>query len=374
MVVRRLEAYVFRCPVSTVVQTSFGAMRDRPAVFVRIEDGDGSHGWGEAWCNFPSVGADYRARLLTNVLAPMMIGRPFEDPAALFDHLTQATAVLALQTGERGPFAQVIAAIDIAAWDLVARRAGEPLWRMFGGGSPEIGVYASGINPTEPGLIANAKRAEGHRAFKLKVGFGAGRDQANLRTIRLVIGDAPLAVDANQAWSLPEAKDMLTVLEPFGLAWIEEPLRCDRPWHEWQELARSGNTPIAAGENLIGEIEFAAALAAEACGIVQPDVTKWGGFSGCLPVARSILEAGRRFCPHFLGAGVGLVASGHLLAAAGGDGLLEIDSNDNPLRDIIAAPQMAIMEGRVRLSDAAGLGIEPDLGAIEAFRVVLSSS
>lgn len=369
--VRQLDAYVFRWPVSSPVETSFGAMRDRPAVFVRLEDSDGCHGWGEAWCNFPSVGAEYRARLVKNVLAPIMTGRQFETPRHLFDHLTSATEILALQTGERGPFAQAIAAIDIAAWDIVARRAGQPLWRLLGGDSGEIRVYASGINPTEPARTARAMQAKGHSTFKLKVGFGAARDRANLLEIRSAIGDAVLAVDANQAWQVKEAKDMLTVLEPFCLAWIEEPLRCDRPWHEWQELTRSGSPHLAAGENLIGEAEFAAALATKILRIVQPDVTKWGGFSGCLPVARAILESGSRFCPHFLGAGIGLVASAHLLAGAGGDGLLEIDSNDNPLREIFAAPQIAIINGRVQLSDHPGLGIEPDLKAIVDFCVPL---
>ena len=58
----KAEAFVFRCPIATPVQTSFGIMRDRPAVFVRVEDDEGAAGWGEVWCNFPAVGAEHRAR------------------------------------------------------------------------------------------------------------------------------------------------------------------------------------------------------------------------------------------------------------------------------------------------------------------------
>jgi len=57
---RSLRAFVYRCPIDTPVVTSFGTMRERPMVLVRAEDLDGTVGWGEAWCNFPAVGAEHR--------------------------------------------------------------------------------------------------------------------------------------------------------------------------------------------------------------------------------------------------------------------------------------------------------------------------
>ena len=69
--IARLEAHVLRWPVEVPVRTSFGTMHDRPAVLVRVEDDDGAVGWGEAWCNFPSCGAEHRARLIETVLAPL---------------------------------------------------------------------------------------------------------------------------------------------------------------------------------------------------------------------------------------------------------------------------------------------------------------
>ena len=120
--VRALEAYCYRYPLSTPVVTSFGRMLNRPAVFVRAEDEDGVVGWGEVWSNFPSVGAEHRTRLVNEVLAPALTGRAFESPAQAFETLTQGTSVLALQCGEPGPFAQSIAGIDLALWDIFAQR------------------------------------------------------------------------------------------------------------------------------------------------------------------------------------------------------------------------------------------------------------
>jgi len=370
--IRSLLPLVFRCPVDTPVVTSFGAMRDRPMVLIRAEDRDGALGWGEVWCNFPAVGAEHRARLLETVLAPLVVDRDFASIPQAFAWLTEKTAVLAIQSGEPGPLAQAIAGVDIALWDLAARRRGKPLWRLLGGASPRVGVYASGLNPEAPEELATARRQEGHRAFKLKIGFGRERDRANLQALRAALGDdAQLMADANQAWSLEEAGRACAELTAFGLKWLEEPLRADRPWSEWRTLAARASMPLAAGENLAGEAAFEAALASGALGVVQPDIAKWGGFSGGLRVAKKIVAAGRRYCPHYLGGGIGLLASAHLLAAAGGDGLLEIDANPNPLRELTCGPLARIAEGAATLGEDPGLGAAPDLEALRPYRIAL---
>src|SRR5271168_4484338 len=112
--IRGLQAFCYRYPLAAPIVTSFGRMKDRAAVFVRVEDEDGEHGWGEVWCNFPAVGAEHRTRLINEMLAPILAGRAVAHPSGLFDHLSAATSVLALQSGEQGPFAQAIAGIDIA--------------------------------------------------------------------------------------------------------------------------------------------------------------------------------------------------------------------------------------------------------------------
>ena len=89
---------------------------------------------------------------------------------------------------------------------------------------------------------------------------------------------------------------------------------------------------------------------------MQPDMAKWGGVTGCLPVARAILAGGVTYCPHYLGGGIGLLASANLLAAVGGPGLLEVDNNPNPLREGVTGERIA--DGQFHLPDGPGLGIE----------------
>lgn len=364
-----IETFVYRAPIDTPVQTSFGIMRDRPAVFVRVTDTEGAQGWGEVWCNFPTVGAEHRARLVDSVFAPLLVGKTWVSPEHVFRNLTAKTEVLAIQAAEPGPIAQCIAGLDIALWDLHACRMNQPLWQVLGGTSPVVQVYASGLNPTEPERLAARKRSEGYRAFKLKVGFGRERDFSNLKALRGVIGDLALMVDANQAWDLATATEMAAAFVDFDLGWLEEPLRADRPWSEWQQLARTSAPALAAGENMAAACTFEAALESKALGVLQPDLAKWGGFTGCLPVAKNVLAHRARFCPHFLGAGIGLLASAHLLAAVGGNGMLEIDANDNALRTLTCGPLASILDGQATLGTSPGLGVAPDQQMLSEFLV-----
>jgi L-alanine-DL-glutamate epimerase-like enolase superfamily enzyme len=366
--VERLTVSVYRAPVERPVRTAFGAMTNRPAVIVRAE-ADGVAGFGEIWCNFPTCGAEHRARLADSVFAAMVTARSWSSPAEAFGELTARSHTLALQTGEPGPVAQVIAGIDIALWDLAARRAGLPLWRLLGGTRDRVPAYASGINPDRAVDQAMAAKAAGFRAFKLKIGFGAECDLANLAALRASLGpETPIAVDANQAWDLEQAITMSQALARHDPLWLEEPLAADSSAENWRRLADASPIPLAAGENLRGDAAFDAAIAAGALRVIQPDLAKWGGISACLPLARRITAAGLRCCPHFLGGGIGLLASAHLLAAAGGDGMLEVDSNPNPLREELAAPFPALEDGQFVLPEGPGLGVAPSPG-VERFAV-----
>ncbi|MBE0626650.1 MAG: mandelate racemase/muconate lactonizing enzyme family protein [Burkholderiales bacterium] len=343
-------------------------MHDRPALLVRLENQDGVFGWGEVWCNFPSMGAEHRAHLLDSLVAPILREQVWADPPAAFRELSRRLHVLAIQSGELGPMAQIVAGVDVALWDLAARRAAQPLWQMLDG-APTIPVYASGLNPTRPEQLAAVKLQEGHRAFKLKVGFGEERDRANVEALRALLGPLPLMLDANQAWDPGQARAMSAALAEYAPLWLEEPIAADQPLSVWQQLARNSKIPLAAGENLRGIETFAAAIGASALGVIQPDLGKWGGFSGCLEVGRMARAQGVMFCPHWLGGGVGLAASLHLKAAVGGPGYVEVDANPNPLRELGVIPAFKVDDGNIELDHIPGLGVIPNLAAIERYRV-----
>lgn len=373
--IKRVTAVLLRAPSPVPLVAAFGTMSQRTALLVRLEDGDGAVGWGEIYANFPVGAGEHRVRLLRDLFTPLIVGQgAFEGPAALYARVDTATRNLALQSGEIGPIAQCLAGIDIAAWDLVARRAGRPLWACLrepavSAPIPRLPVYASGINPDAPERLVRAAWQHGHRAFKMKLGFGRDRDLRNVAAVRAEMGpQTPLMVDANQAWDLPESRAMAAALAASAPAWLEEPMPADTPLDVWRELAAVAPMSIAAGENLRSRREFDAAIDARVFGVLQPDPTKWGGITGTLPVARRARTAGLRICPHFLGGGLGLIATAHWLAGLDApDGLLEYDVNPNPLREALFESFPRVAEGFIELSRAPGLGVEPDLRAMAPY-------
>ena len=155
----RIDVHAYRVPVKCPVQTSFGVMTNRPAVFIRLEEEDGCFGWGEVFANWPAAGAEHRARLLVEDLGDLVLGATIKRPSDLFYKLDAATQIRALQCGEPGSFAQVIAGLDQALHDLFARWAGVPLHSYLSGVSQShVPAYASGVHISDGFAICETLR------------------------------------------------------------------------------------------------------------------------------------------------------------------------------------------------------------------------
>ncbi|MAV48043.1 MAG: mandelate racemase/muconate lactonizing enzyme family protein [Alphaproteobacteria bacterium TMED89] len=358
--ITRIQAWAFRSPTPKPVATSFGVMHDRPGVLVRVEAADGAFGWGEIFANWPAAGAEHRLRLLQMDIAPLVFDARFGHPSDVFHHLDKQTRIRAVQCGEIGPFAQVIAGLDMAVWDLAARRAGHPLRQFIRADAPNrVAAYASGIPAADASQVIPRARAAGHRRFKVKVGFDLAQDTAAVRSIfERAQPEEKIACDANQAWTLDQAQAFLKAVEGQPLLWLEEPLPMFEDECKWRALAEASLIPLAGGENIHGQAAFAETIQAGHLAVIQPDVAKWGGITGCLAVAQQARSAGLRYCPHFLGAGLGLIASAELLAAVGGDGLLEVDVNENPLRTLFFDQGEPIEAGQWICHSDSGLGVQ----------------
>lgn len=355
--IRSIEPLALEVPLPRPVATPMMSIASVVSLLVAVQDDDGVEGWGEIWCNFPRFGIHHRARLLKDVFAPLLAGRRFESPAEAWAWMTAASNVLRLQSGEPGPVAAVAAGIDIALHDIVAKRAGLPLWRLLGGRSGRVPIYASVGRASDARAAVERCVAQGFRAFKLHAAGSIGNLVAEVRPIRRLVGEASeLMLDVNSSWEAEAAIATIGELAEDRLSWLEEPIPVDAPAATWRRLAAAAPMPLAGGENMSSAAMFDAALADGVLGVFQPDIAKWGGFSGCLPVARRVVAAGRRFCPHMFSGAPGVLAAGHLLAAANSpDGMLEFGVGFNPLRDELL--DGAARDGALDLGDAPGLGL-----------------
>jgi len=363
--IKQLQTYIYEAHVSKPVVSSMATISKRVALLVRIEDQDGAFGWGEIYATMPSFGAPHRAHIVHQVLATLLHNQAFKTPSDCWQFLQHKTHNLQIQTGEAGPFSAAIAGMDCALWDLYARKQNLPLAQCLGANLRPLPVYASGLNPADGPEVVIASRERGFRAYKQKIGFGTAKDISILEEIFSTLpAQESLMVDINQAWSIDQIKEIAPLLARFPLRWIEEPLQADRPVQEWAICRKLFNQPIAGGENLRAN-DFG--VHSDYLDVIQPDVGKWGGISACYAIAKEALTAGKVYCPHWLGSGLGLMASAHLLCAVGGPGLLEMDVNENPLRDILANSLPQVISGEITLTSQPGIGVLPDIQSAANF-------
>jgi L-alanine-DL-glutamate epimerase-like enolase superfamily enzyme len=327
---------------------------------VRITCADGAQGTGYAYTI--GTGGSSVLALLADHLAPRLLGRDASEIERLWKELffhTHATAVGAITS-------LALAAIDTALWDLRCRRAGLPLWRAAGGAQPRVPVYTTEggwLHHSAAELVdeALAAMAQGFRGTKIKVGKPAiAEDVARLEAVRRAVGDTfEIMVDANQAFTVPEARRRAHAYDPIGLAWLEEPLPAeDLGGHA--ELAAVATMPIAVGESLYHPSHFREYLERGACSIVQVDCARIGGITPWLKVAHLAETFNVPVCPHFL-----MEIHVSLAAAVPNGAWVE----HIPQLDAITASRMAMAGGCAVAPDAPGLGIEWDFAAVERLAV-----
>lgn len=283
-------------------------------------------------------------------IAPAVIGEDPSDIGRIWTKLAWAGA----SVGRGGLAAQAIAAIDIALWDLKARRAGLPLAKLLGAHRDSVRCYNTSGGflhaPLEEVLDnAEAAVAAGIGGVKLKVGHpDHAEDMRRVTAARERLGDAfPLMVDANQQWDRPAAQRMGRALEAFDLTWIEEPLDAhDAEGHA--ALAAALDTPIATGEMLTSVAEHCALIDRRAADIIQPDAPRIGGITNFLRLAALADHHHLQMAPHFA-----MEIHLHLAAAYPSEPWVEHFDWLDPLFN----ERLVIEDGRMHVPARPGLGI-----------------
>ncbi|MCL8207091.1 MAG: mandelate racemase/muconate lactonizing enzyme family protein [Actinomycetia bacterium] len=357
----------FRYRPPNPLVSSLGQRTDRVWCLVAVHTDEGVTGYGESWVNFPAWAPQERRATLLAGIRPLIIGEDPTQVTVLHARLEAALGRVGLQWGSPGAIAQALSGVDLALWDVTGKLYGVPVYRLLGGGAARVPVYASGLGPGLDEDVVRQHQAWGIHVFKVRVGFGREQDIEAVARLREWVGPAAtILVDANQAWTPREAVDRIGALEPYGIAWVEEPIRADDlDGYKW--VAARVRVPLAAGENWYGLRTFAGALQSGAVQIIQPDVTKVGGLTAGWAIARWAAAWGCRWAPHFLGHRVGLLASAHLMAAVPGGLWLELDTAPNPLRTASARDPLVIREGQLDLPDRPGWGVDLDEDSLAPF-------
>ncbi|GAA4777865.1 L-talarate/galactarate dehydratase [Microbacterium gilvum] len=350
--IRAIRLSTLRLPLSVPISDAkVFTGRQKPmteVVFLlaEIETAQGFAGHGFSYSKRAGGPAQYAH---AREVAGVAIGEDPNDIQKLYTKLLWAGA----SVGRSGVATQALAAIDIALYDLKAKRAGLPLSKLLGAHRDSVRTYnTSGgfLNASidEVGERASQSIEEGIGGIKIKVGLpDTAEDLRRVRAVRDHIGDVvPLMVDANQQWDRATALRMGRRLEEFDLVWIEEPLDAyDAEGHA--DLARALETPIATGEMLASVAEHERLIAARSCDIIQPDAPRVGGITPFLRLMTFADQAGLDLAPHFA-----MEIHLHLAACYPREPWVEHFDWLDPLFE----ERLETLDGRMIVPDRPGLG------------------
>ena len=372
MKITKLQVYILRAPdTGRPHWVSHFTVPKASEILVRMQTDEGVEGIGLATSYTPIEAAIHAFR---SGIGELIVGADPLAPEQLYQKLFALT--WQRRSHEKGwsreAVVRISAAVDIAAWDILGKVAGLPLYRLFGGYRSEVPCYVTcayyrdGKTPSELRDEIQMLKAQGHQGFKAKAGgLPLGEDLERLALVREIIGDdKDLMVDVNRGWDLATAIDGARLLEPLRPRWLEEPVRWADDRRELKLLAQKTRIPLSAGESELTSYGCRALLEEEAIQILQFDCTMMGGFTEGRKLAALCEMNHVQVAPHhdcFLHA--------HLVAASPAGCIVEsfTDPERDPLQAELFEDPPTIARGRLKLKEQAGLGLALSEAALKKF-------
>ena len=368
MQITDVRSILIRIPLQRPIRIATREVHAREFVLTFVQAGDGSQGTGYTYAG--TVGGTMVRAAVDDVLKPLLLG----GDADLIERHWATMFQQGLLVGRRGALLRAISAVDIALWDLAAKRAGTPLYRLLGGFQEEVAAYASGgyymAGKGTAGLAQEMERylRAGFTAVKIKVGgVSVEEDVVRVKAARDAIGPGlRLALDANNAYkSVAEAIRAARAFEPYDIWWLEEPLPPDNiPGHA--ELAAAVSIPVATGEIHSSRWDFRDIIASRAARILQPDGGVLGGVSEWMKVAHTAASFDLPVAPHWHAD-----LHVHLVGAVSNALTVEYFFLEEDIYNFerVLLERLAPSRGSIRIPDRPGLGLVLDQAAIERFAV-----
>jgi mandelate racemase len=351
-----LRARAVDVPVQPPLETASAEIRSAPLVLVDLLTEEGVTGQSYVFC-VTALALAPMARLVSN-LGPLIEGDAVA-PLAIEEKLQGRFRLL----GPQGLTGMALAAVDVAAWDALAKAHDLPLVELLGSERRPIPAYASLKAMGRERVAEEARGAigSGFGAVKARIGHpAADRDVEVVRAVRSAIGESvDLMVDYNQVLSVPDAVSRAHALDDEGLYWIEEPTRAD-DFAGHARISREARTHIQIGENWWGPHDMAKSLAAGASDLAMPDVIKIGGVSGWLRAAALAEAAGMPASSHLYPE-----ISAHLLAVTPTRDRLEYLDLAGPL---LKEP-LRIEDGHAVIPASPGTGVEWEEESVRRYLV-----
>lgn len=382
MKITDVEAMVLASPLENrSPEGSEEAAGVKHLLLLKVSTDEGITGWadvetaphvGAAAVNAPAGGV-----AMFDGLRSLVIG---EDPFAV-ERLWDKVYRGSIYYGRRGVAIQVLSGFDIACHDIMGKAVGRPVHQLLGGAyRDQVRAYASTLFRPTPDAMKQACETYLQRGFTaIKFGWGVfgqdrKRDVALVKAAREAIGpEVELLVDAG--WrvnrSAYDAISLLRDLEPYDIFWLEDFLNPEC-YEGYAEVKAAGvKTRLAAGEQEATAWGFHDLIHRGRVDVVQPDLSRCGGFSQFRKIVWEAEKAGVDVCPHAWLTDLLTAASLHANATLPRSLFLEYNVSISPmLHDIIANPIEMDQHGMIAVPQSPGLGVEVDEEAVGRYRVL----
>jgi len=372
MKITKLDVYILRAPNTGRPHWVSNFIVPRAnEILVRMQTDEGVEGIGIATSYTPIEAA---INAFKSGIANLVIGADPLAPERLYQKIFALTSQrIASEKGwAREAIVRISAAVDIAAWDIVGKVAGLPLYRLFGGYRNEVPCYVTcayyrdGKDMAELRDEMQMLKAQGHTGFKGKVGgLSLKEDVERMALVREVIGDdKELMVDVNRGWDLATAIEGARLLEPLRPRWLEEPVRWADDRRELKLLAQQTRIPLSAGESELTSYGCRALLEEQAIQILQFDCTMMGGFTEGRKLAALCELNHVQVAPHH-----DCFIHAHIVAASPAGCIVEsfTDPERDPLQAELFEDPPRIAGGWLTLKESPGLGLELSEAALKKY-------
>jgi L-rhamnonate dehydratase len=341
-------------------------------VIVRVHSDTGLYGLGGI-----ALGSEAVACIVEHQLRPLLLNKSPFDTELLWELMFRST----VNIGRKGMVLEAISGIDIALWDLLGKALQQPVYNLLGGRTRQrIRAYCS-AGHTRLSIDAMAQAAMqrktqyGLTAFKMWFGYGPRDGRAGMRknvdcirALRQALGtDIDLMADAYMGWDVPYAIEMIRLLEPYELKWIEEPLMPDNI-AGYARIRQCVGTPIAGGEHEFTRWGFRQLIEAGAVDYLQPDVNRVGGITEARKIWALAQAHDLTVVPHSHN-----FHNQHLIMAHLNSPLSEFFPDDYRDGDTFFSElfhgEPKVIDGHITLSEAPGLGVTLNEEIVEQYRI-----
>jgi L-alanine-DL-glutamate epimerase-like enolase superfamily enzyme len=365
-----------------------------PWTIVTVETDEGVTGIGEA---YPSPGVH---EIITDYLKPVLLEENPTDVERLYNLMRGS---LSGRGSQQGVGTIAISGVELALWDATGKLLDQPVYQLLGGKlREEVAVYADchageAMVPSaedgqaeatyQPEAYARAAREavdDGFDLVKFDLDVPSGRefntlsrhfDPPEIEHKRHIVGtvteeighDAEVAVDLHWNFSPETAARLCRAIEPYDLAWIEDPLPPENT-EAMRELKRRVNATILTGENRYGRHGFCDLIETRAVDFLAPDVPKTGGIAETKKIADMAEAHYQTLIPHNIGSPVATVATAHVGATVPNFYALEYHAREVPWWEDLVVGEDLIRDGTITVPDDPGLGIELDWDVVEKYR------